>query len=133
MELSEETKKHISEIFGVSYEELVTLSEDEREKLINSLKKETKKAKREVNKKHEYIRAVEKFLKAEEKEQKRIRQYTSYLSKEKADEYLQKSKSIEPCNKRLSNKSTDELIKEGSELMKKEGFKISDNENLKNL
>ena len=47
--------------------------------------------------------------------------------------YLKKSKSIEPCNKRITNKSTDELIKEGAELMKKDGFKISDDENLKNL
>ena len=38
------------------------MSEDEREKLINSLKKETKKAKKEVNKKYEYLKSVEKLL-----------------------------------------------------------------------
>lgn len=131
IKLFEKTKENIARVFGISYEELVSMSEDEREKLINSLKKETKKAKKEVNKKYEYIKLVDKLLNSEDKGQKRISK--SYLSKEKAEEYLKKSKSIEPCNKRITNKSTDELIKEGAELMKKDGFKISDDENLKNL
>ena len=62
IKLSEKTKENMARVFGLSYEELVSMSEDEREKLINSLKKETKKAKKEVNKKYEYLKSVEKLL-----------------------------------------------------------------------
>lgn len=62
IKLSKKTKENIARVFGVSYEELVSMSEDEREKLVNTLKKETKKAKKEVNKKYEYIKSVEKLL-----------------------------------------------------------------------
>lgn len=64
---------------------------------------------------------------------KKIRIYKSCITEEQIEDYREATKSIEPCNERLLKESTDELINEGSELMKKEGFKISDNEELRNL
>lgn len=65
-----------------------------------------------------------------------IRQYISYLTKKKAEEYLRTSKSIHPSNydkKLIPQLSTNEVINNGIELMKKDGFKIATEEVVQGL
>ncbi|MBE5745815.1 MAG: hypothetical protein E7359_00810 [Clostridiales bacterium] len=61
-----------------------------------------------------------------------LRTHQSYISKERVEEYREASDSVEPCNTRLTDLSTDELLNEGIELLKEDGFKLAD-EDLRNL
>ncbi len=65
----------------------------------------------------------------------KIRMYRSCLINKMSEKYRKASLSVDPnrYNKRISNLSTNELIKQGAELMKKDGFKIATEEVVKGL
>jgi len=65
----------------------------------------------------------------------KIRMYRSCLINKMIEKFRKASLYVDPnnYNKRISNLSTNELIKQGAELLKKEGFKIATEEVIKGL
>ena len=61
--------------------------------------------------------------------------YRSCLTTKLIEKYNKASKLVDPnlYNRRISNCSTDELVKQGVYLMKKDGFKIATDEVVKGL
>ncbi|MBR1987466.1 MAG: hypothetical protein IKA36_00345 [Clostridia bacterium] len=66
---------------------------------------------------------------------KKLRMYRSCLTTKLIEKYNKASKLVDPnlYNRRISNCSTDELVKKGVYLMKKDGFKIATDEVVKGL
>lgn len=65
----------------------------------------------------------------------KVRIYRSCLTTRLIDKYKKASKAVDTnnYNRRISNCSTDELVKQGAYLMKKGGFKIATDEVVRGL
>lgn len=65
----------------------------------------------------------------------KIRMYRSCLTTRLIEKYKKASKLVDPnnYNRRISNCSTDKLIKQGADLMKKDEFKIATEEVVRRL
>lgn len=107
--LDEKTKKNIEKVFGVSYEELISMSEDEREQLVEKIKSQNKNAKQKANKEYGKIKTTDGFeVKTMEELTNPNKKVKKNKNKEKVNEEYEKIKATDGLNV----KPMDEMIKE---------------------